>query len=569
MSILPKIKTIVLGNWEVVLCFILFALLLFRNPFSIRTQIANFAPAPDAFYYIVPSRSLVEGKGLVMSREGRTFAPVVPPLYSLILAPIFLIKDDPRMFYFMNVLLAFLTLAVFYIIVTNLFPKQRKLRFLLIFLFATNSLIYWYPQLAMAENLGTLLFLTGLWLLILRITPRRAALMGVIAVFLYATKYANLPLTVTFILLYLFRLVFPWEKFKDNLRVMTMLFTASLATFLTFGFFELWVQKTPIFFHPFNTLFGFIKQSLSRLSSTSSSTSEVSMDSGFSWFSFKYVRHNLPFYFDLLLGKPSIILWDVKIFLQPVFAFLSWLGIIVGLRYKKRFIAISLVLLVLSEVSFLSTFYSIDGRYVIHVIPCLLLGLGLLLSFLTANIKPRWLMKVVILGLILYALATSVIRLKKDIMLNLKYAESPWWYIAVLELNKTIDAQIILLNGQKGVKEPIVITPLYPFLVDFFSNGKYRLLPLSSQQEFRSFKTEVWGNYNYDDLDSVYLSLIQQGYPVYMANYGIGHEDILISSFAHLQDIFDLELVSSGCYNLCNVYRVWPIRKQLNSKGLK
>jgi hypothetical protein len=78
-----------------------------------------------------------------------------------------------------------------------------------------------------------------------------------------------------------------------------------------------------------------------------------------------------------------------------------------------------------------------------------------------------------ILGvLILVYGATNAMRLKSAVMINLKYAETPWYYISVQTLNDYFK------NNDRNAKKPIVISALIPYYVDFFANGNYRLLPV-------------------------------------------------------------------------------------------
>ncbi len=569
MAILSEIIPKVRENIEIVICGGLLFLLLFRNPFSLRTQIANFAPAPDAFYYIVPARSLVEGKGPFMVREGRSFSPEVPPLYSFVLAPIFLIKDDPRMFYFVNVFLAFSSFFLFALILRLLFPGKRQLHFLLLLLFVSNSVFYWFPTLAMAENLSLPLILMCLYLLFSKPTGKRAALFGFFLVCLYATKYVNIPLLPAFALLYCLRLCSPLKTFfRRRILALIFIFSASL-TFLVFGGYEVLVLGHRMFFNPITTLVSLIaahKEIIGNAIKNTTGDNSVSLGQN-AWYSSAYIKINLPFYLKMLLGQPTVFLWEVRSVILPFFAFLSWCGVMVGLFTKNKFVAFSILVLIAAQIGFLSTFYSSDGRYLMTAVPILLLGLGIFCNWIMERWKRLGALILILFSLIV--MLSSVFQYKKDIMLNLKYAETPWWYIAVLELNKTIETQIPKLKEEKIVKEPYVITPMYPYLIDFFSNGKYKLMPLSSQQEFRSVKPKVWGNFDYENLDITYLSLIQQGNPLYVANYGIGHEAILINAFNHLQKVFRLEEISSGCYNLCKVYRVWPLRKALKVENIK
>ena len=144
---------------------------------------------------------------------------------------------------------------------------------------------------------------------------------------------------------------------------------------------------------------------------------------------------------------------------------------------------------------------------------------------------------------------TTAMRFKTQIMINLKYAETPWWYISVLEMNR-------FFEEKDFVEKPILVTAVPPHLVDFYSNGKYQLLPLSNQQDFNGDAKNVWGDYDYDNLFGVYENQIRTGKELYLANYGLGHVGHLNAAFKNMQEQFQLEKLQSGCYELCNIYKV-------------
>lgn len=125
-----------------ILTLILFSLLLYKDPFGQRTLIPNLEPYPDTIHYIVPTRSLISGGPFKILREGRILSPNVPPLYSLVLIPFYLINNDARMFYYANVFLSFLSFLVFYQILKRI-TKNTSIILFSLFLFATNYYLSW------------------------------------------------------------------------------------------------------------------------------------------------------------------------------------------------------------------------------------------------------------------------------------------------------------------------------------------------------------------------------------------------------------------------------------------
>ncbi len=156
-------------HWVFFVTLVIFLLLLAKNPFSQRTLIPNFEPYPDTIHYVNAAQSLVRGHGLAIWREGRSLQTSVPPLYSLFLTPLFFIHNDPRVFFFTNIILALFSFLFFYLIIKKI-TKNQIIQSIALFLYTTNYFFYWYPSLAMAENLTLFLFMTGTLLLVRPVT---------------------------------------------------------------------------------------------------------------------------------------------------------------------------------------------------------------------------------------------------------------------------------------------------------------------------------------------------------------------------------------------------------------
>jgi len=547
-------------HWIFIINLLIFALLLAKNPFSERSLIPNFEPYPDTIHYVNSARSFIEGHGLQIYREGRALKTNVPPLYSLVLMPLFLIYNDPRMFYFTNVILALLSFFLFYKILRKiLIASDQRLMlaprslgevgtnyliiFITLFLYATNYFFYWYPTLAMAENLALTLFMGAIYLLLIPLSKKNAVYASLISVAFYATKYASIPLTGFFFLSYLAKIYLDQRYatgVKKNIKLYFILIFSSVFLFFIYSLWE-WYAKG-------STL----------LVSSIKSTSSVSSGG---WFSLAYVNKYLPHYLRALAGGERIrFLWDDTP-IVPIYVGISALiGFIFGVIQKQtRFITISLLLMLFSSILFMSSFYSQDMRYLYHAIPTLLLGFALfwktVLSFTLPLSFPRrressLIFIFLLIALFLFYLFTNAIRLKKQIMLNLKYVETPWYYISVLELNK------YFATPPNPDKKPIVISSMSPYYIDFFSNRNYSLLPLSLSQDFWNTPKEAWGNFDYSNLITLYHKALLNNYPIYVHNYGLGNEQVLRDDFKKIQDTFKLELVQTGCFNACNIWRL-------------
>jgi hypothetical protein len=523
---LEKEKVIFLG------CLLIFCLLLFRDVFSQRTLIPNFEPFPDTFHYVVPARNFVQGEGFVISRENRILSSNVGPLYSMYLIPFYLINIDSRMFYFANIILALLSLVIFYKILKKICPNIWINGFSL-FLFSTNYYIFWFPSLAMAENLLLFLFIFGANILLLPVNNRNLLLAIIVSLSLFLTKFSSIPLTVSYLVLYLFKILFI-EKSKKYLvtylEIITLLVISSC-------FFLFVVKQVNIF----QTLIDYLSIfKTSKLGGT---------------FSMSYFSSNLPLYINVLIGSEIKVLWDMTPVLPRIVAIFGLAGLVLGvLKSKIKYFSLCLISFLLTAVLFMSTFYSFDGRYIIYSIPILILGFNIFLFIVYEFSKEknfRMIFYLLLFSFFLSYLLLNGVRLKKQIMLNIKYSETPWYYISVLEMNKYFSSQKV-----ENSKKPILISAMAPFLIDFFSNNNYFLLPLSYGQEFRNEKETIWGPNDYSDLINLYKKYINDGYQVYVDRYGLGNEVEPNRDYKNIEKNFKLTEVSEGCYGQCNIYKL-------------
>ena len=526
--------------------FILF-LLLCKNPYSQRTLIPNLEPYPDTIHYINSAQSFLKGYGLKITRDGKSITNRVPPLYPSILIPFFILSKNPQNFYFANILLSFLSLIIFYKIIKK-FTDNKWIIGLSLFLYVTNYYIYWYPNWAMAENLLLPIFLTAIYLFILEVNTQKIIAAALIGILLYATKYAAGPLTFLFLAIYGLKIVFETKGWKSKLKN-SLIFSVSVIIFATtLLFIETQIDHGKQIFWLINNIWGTKKELIS------SSKQELISSRG-GWFSIGYFLNNFKAYFAALRGEPIRFIWDF----QPIFPI--WLGnlglvglLIAFISKKMRRVSFILIILLFVEIAFISLFYAQDARFIIYAIPTILLGvtfsLELLRSFFS-KIKIEKFFPILIILVFSFYLVGSVMRIKSQIMINLKYAEVPWSYISVLKMNDYFQSDKIVNN-----KKPFVITPMVPHFIDFYSNKNYNLLPLSDQQAFFGEGALVWGDYNYSDLLGVYKKIIKDGYPVYFARYGLGNEGYLHAAFDKIAQNFKLTKVYEGCYTECNIYKL-------------
>jgi hypothetical protein len=560
----------VLQHWPLFITAIVLTVLLWRNPFSQRTLIPNFEPFPDAFHYVVPPQCFLQGKGWRLCRDGvEGITPAVPPLYGAILLPSLALGNDPRAFYFSNVVLAFLSLVLMYAISQKI-SKSTLASFLVTFIFITTYHVYWLPSLAMAENLILPLFLSTVWFLLdNKKTTGHLATIGILAGLQYGTKFAGLPLMVGIVGMVGLQILIEHVRSKKIVfkTLALQLLAVSVPALLLFLSLGGWRTVASVV-NPQNLIAAFTTQITSpEPSEGTSSTSAIVEDEDGDWFETAYFSKNIVTYLGVLRGQPSKFLWDSRPLFTPWIAVLAGVGLLYGI-YQNRWRWLTLTLVVTSalQLTMLSFFYTTDARYIYTILPVALIGLTLFITgtFELSQRQQKYLKKeTIFIGLAaIFALYSGLnfSQLKLQALLNLKSAETPWWQVAVVELNGFFEDNPDLHKD----KQPIVISPISPFLVDFYSNKQYSLLPLNPIQDFSGNKKQVWGENNYDDFIALYHQKLDEGYPVYVAEYGLGNDSGMRAAYDTLEQNFTLTKVQSGCHDLCDVFKVSSKSAELN-----
>ncbi len=535
---LNKISSFIKNNFIVISIFLLFSLLLFRNPYSSRTLIPNLEPFPDAFYYTTTPRCFLQNKGWAMCRlhnnEIEGIKPVVPPAYSLSLLTAYLVNPDVRTFYFINVLLSFLSLFLIYKISLNFF-KDKIIVGVLLLIYITTYFTYWFPTLAMAENLLIPLFLFSILLMQSKVTTKNSILIGLTAGSFYATKFAFAPLTILLPLIYVIKIINTRGVILKN-KVKQTILTLMPVTIILFNLVG------------YKLIVNILDQLFNKVIKTNNSKKEINN----SYFSLSYFSKYIKEYSNALVGKSQRFLWDNTPLLEKWISFSALFGLITSFKYREyKLTKIYLILAIATQLLFISTFYVVDIRYVYHFLPILILGFGFFLNLLKKSVLKNKLNfnSFIVMILIIY-LGSNFIRLKSAIMINLKYSETPWWYLSQLEMNNYFK------NVSYNNKKPILITLASPYLTDNYSNNSYTTLPLNDQQDFKNNMEKIWGQNNYDDLIILYKQKLKENNQVYITNYGVNAANHFKHSYQQIKDNFNLTLVQSGCYNLCNIYQL-------------
>lgn len=514
-------------------------LLLLRSPYSTRNLISNLEPFPDAMFYTTTPRCFIQGRGWKMCRlhdqQLQEVPTAVPPLYSSLLIPGYLINFDVRTFYFTNVVLSFVSLLLLYAVLKNYISHAASIG-LTLFFYVTNYFVYWLPTLAMAENVLIPVFLLSILLLQKKsISKIDGVFAGLIAAGFYATKFSFLPLTILFPVLFTIKLIQSNNTAKDKVYIF----------FLQLVFFT--VIIVPIF--GVEEVLFFLNQYLNGALDPNSS---AHIKQGGGYFSLNYIPKHLNEYLQPLVGKSQRFLWDYTPLTPRWIALPALLGLLVSLRKKSIDISkIWLVVAVITQLLFMSAFYSIDVRYVYHFLPIVLIGFAFFLQHLQKTLfKNKINFYTVLLVFITIYSITNLVRLKSAVMVNLKYSESPWWYLAQVEMNNYFDTL------PKVTQKPLLITLLAPYFADNYSHNNYLPLPLSNQQDFQEYFPLVWGDGDYSDFIALYNKKLSQGHDVYITNYGISGSSYFQDSYDTIIQNFKFTQVATGCHNLCNIYKL-------------
>lgn len=535
-----NIRNFVKSHFILLGILIIFSFLLFRNPYSTRTLIPNLEPFPDAMYYTTPPRCFLKGQGWKMCRLHNSeiigIKSAVPPAYSLTLIPAYSINTKVTTFYFINILLSFISVILLYKISQNFFNNKYISGFIL-FLYITNYFTYWYPTLAMAENLLIPLFLGSVLLLQQKnITYKKSVLAGILSASFYATKYAFAPLTIIFPIIYVLKI---WQMKNKIKQIIVAAIPGGTILFSVVGFSQLFSVINQIFNGALNP-----------------NGSEITK-SGTSPFSINYFNKHLFEYLNALLGKSQRFLWDTTPLTEQWIALPSLLGLVIFLKNKKiSWAIIWLVAAAIVQLLFISTFYVVDIRYVYHFLPILLLGFGFFLLHLKITLlKNKLYFYTFLATLFIVYSVTNAIRLKSAIAVNLKYSETPWWYLSQLKMNSYFDNLALSKN------KPYLVTLAAPYFSDNYSNQNYTPLPLNHEQDFHGNFEKIWGLDDYSNLIDLYASKLKNSNDVYITNYGIVAAGHFQESYKNIEGNFNLELVQSGCHNLCNIYKLELLEK--------
>lgn len=498
-------------------CIVVFLCLAFKNPFSERSLIPNLEPYPDSLHYSYPSWNLINGKDFKMESEGLTVRTSVPPSYGVYLLPFLAIFKDIRVFYFANIILALISIVFFFLIVKEIF-NNSFIAFFLGGILVTSYYFYLLPQFLMAENITMTVSLILFFVLLKPISTKNIVLFSVLNAIFILIKISNISVFLSFIFLYFVKIL------KDKNKSSLIKFI--LISIFTNGMVLWWVISSGMF----------------KIGEEVVKTSAA--------FSFSYLKDNFIYYLRAITGSNARFIWMPERFITKDLVVLSGLGLILAMFQKKgRHLVFILLTLVFPLLLFMGCFYFPDTRYINLIYPLILIPIG----FVVDKIKnKRFLFAfILIFGICDLGLVSvkanfepKIITLKKQIGLNFRHAEQPWNYLAVKNFNN-------YFQEKKG--NVYLATFLPPFYVDYFKNGNYKYLPISSNQAFGEYNSQLCPK----GIMDCYQKILDEDKDLYISNYYLSNEVVSWGKeWKEIEKYFILNKVSEGCFGVCNIYKV-------------
>ncbi len=142
-----------------------------------------------------------------------------------------------------------------------------------------------------------------------------------------------------------------------------------------------------------------------------------------------------------------------------------------------------------------------------------------------------------------------IITFKKQIGLNFRHEETPWNYLAVQQFNTFFN--------QSQYQDAYLGTVLPPFYVDFYSNHRYKYLPLVTGQDFFPEKEGLLNQMKIgNNIALYYTDLLKKNHQVFVSNYYLNNLRGWQIEFDNLLKQFDVRLMKEGCLGSCNIYQL-------------
>lgn len=512
-------KDNIINKILLILVAAIFLFLTIPSFISDKHYLYNLEPYPDALYYTISAKNLIQNGQLTFERNNLKVSVAQPPLYPSLLSFGYLAWNSPASFYLVNILLILSSI----LLITAIILQNSKSNFInvsaIIFLIS-HAFLYWLPSVAMTENLAILLISICLFFITKEnFTQKHFFITISSAILLILTKISIVPTALLIISIGFYKIHKNLNREERKYYYLGILLIIILMNFL----FTIFLNRSLM-----NSFIYFAKQTLSP-------NSEIN------FYDISNVGKNVITYSKTLFGQSSNFLW-LKYPLTSLWIILS---IITNLYFNKKLKnaslkLISLLLIFISQFFLLLSFHITDSRYIIYTV--LLLPLIFIFS-VPKKIGLKY--KSIICIFIILHIVNQLPLFKLVISENIFHKSTAWQYEAILHFNKNL------------AENSELITTLPPFLVDAYQSKPYRTLPLSKSQEFLQKGELVWGeDVNYADLITGYKNWLVEGKTLYISNSYITHQQSVIDDFEMFKKEFNLELVSSGCLEACNIYKL-------------
>jgi hypothetical protein len=478
----------------------------------------NLEPYPDGLLYTVAARNLAIGNGLTFAWEQGTVPVWTPPLYALVLAPLYLFTDEISLFYLVNIGLGLLCIYFLYKAAKKL-SQDRLVPLLVVVTYLGHGYVLLLPSLPLSENLSLTLTAAVLYFVAGKPQPKQYLLALVSGIGLVLSRYAALFTTV-FVVSYLF--IELWVlKYR---RMLVFSIGLALVSALMLGLFLSAADQ-----QPWTLITFFVRESL---------------QGGF-YYNPANLIPNTIFYSGALLGQPARFLWYLEPLTSPVVSILFALASWDFIKSKKNFrLGLFSLGFLFSQLVLLLGFHASDSRYLVTVLPLF----SLLVPYFILFDRKMYKAKLLLIALMLLSLAVSQRDLYKQVLVaNILGRTEAWQYQAI----KSFD---VFFEDKPSAT---LVTALPPYLVDVYRKTQYEVAPLSQSQEFIHKKQYIWGpDIEYTDLVAGYKKSLTAGKKLYVSNAYITHSHLVVTDFERFKVEFNLKEVTTGCDNACNLYEL-------------
>ncbi|OGJ38664.1 MAG: hypothetical protein A2182_00040 [Candidatus Pacebacteria bacterium RIFOXYA1_FULL_38_18] len=508
-----KILVFLKTHWQIFLVGFVYLFLTLPALLDNNHFLYNLEPYPDGMLYALSGRNAVLGREFGLISAYSSIDHWVPPMYSWVLGAGYLLFGTTLgSFYFTNVLLQ-LTGLIFLYLILHKTTKHWFTTFLGLIIYLSHLVLIWLPTLPMGENLIVPLFL----ILIFSLFEKRQWLKYSLLFFslggLFFTRYTTIGTVIAGLLILSIQL---YPKLNKGWRLI-IFSTIPMAVIA----FELLLRFRGI------RIWGIIRSIVNGNNLN---------------FSLKFLLPNLMTYMQMLFWGKGWYLWLPIGISTAILTGLFLFAIYYFFRTKKFTKANLLLFFFLAQLPVQLFFYVADARYLILTIPLIALGTSWLVD--QEFSKRQWLFWFVVGGIFIQ-LFTQKTLLKEIIGNNLLGRSTAWQYESIQHFNQVL------------TKNDLLITALPPFLIDTYQNRDYRPLPLSQTQEFMQKKQYVWGeDIDYEELKLTYQTWLKAGRAIYISNAYITHQQSVINDYENYKEDFSFELISEGCEQACNIYRL-------------